>query len=80
MNDVQKRKARAIKIVENFTAILFIAALVVVFWFFPDFPFHAKGLMKWVKAFCVGIPLVLLWVGLYVFLEHLVNRHYDKRK
>lgn len=79
MTDNQKRKARAIKIVESSTGILFFATLVVVIWFFPDFPFHAKGFMRWVKAFCVFIPLALLWAGVYAFLDYLVNRHFDKK-
>ena len=81
MTQNQKEKNKATKIAENVSGIFFVVATLVILWGFPDFPFHATGIMKWVKGFCVIIPVLLVSTGLYVLIEQAINRHYnDKNK
>jgi len=35
--------------------------------------------MKWVKGFCVIIPVLLVSTGLYVLIEQAINRHYNDK-
>ena len=79
MTQNQKEKNKATKIAENVSGIFFVVATLAILWGFPDFPFRATGIMKWVKGFCVIISVLLVSTGLYVLIEQAINRHYNDK-
>lgn len=79
MTQNHKGKNKGTKIAENVSGIFFIVATLVILWGFPDFPFHATGMMRWVKGLCVIIPVLLVSACLYALIEQFVNRHHNDK-